>query len=81
MRENSREERGRAIASASDQVQRIDGQTYRVKSQNGNGAYSVVKEGSQWECSCPDHIYRDARIILSRLSRKSATLGELTNSG
>jgi putative transposase len=61
MSENPRETKGLAIASVNDQVQRIDPQTYRVKSQNGGGTYSVVKEGSQWECSCPDHIYRDAK--------------------
>ena len=61
MSENPRETKGFAIASANDQVRRIDGQTYRVKSQNGNGTYSVVKEGSRWECSCPDHVYRDAK--------------------
>jgi transposase-like protein len=61
MSENPRESKGFAIASTSDQIQRIDDDTYRVKSQNGNGAYSVLKDGSEWKCTCPDHVHRNVK--------------------
>jgi transposase-like protein len=57
----NREERGRIIAATSHQIERLDCFNYRVKSQSGHGLYSVVKRNGVWDCSCPDHIYRDAK--------------------
>ena len=45
--------------SRGGQITRIDPNTYRVKSQNNNGTYTVFKENSEWRCTCPDHKYRE----------------------
>jgi len=58
MSENPRELKGREIAENGDQIKRVNPLAYTVKSQNGNGVYSVVKDGSEWKCSCPDHVHR-----------------------
>ena len=39
----------------------MDGETYRVNSQSGHGVYRVLKKEAVWECSCPDHIYREVK--------------------
>ncbi len=56
--ESPRELRGLEILSKGEQIRRIDADTYRVKSQNGNGAYLVVRHGKEWTCECPDHANR-----------------------
>jgi transposase-like protein len=56
--ENPRELRGLEILSKGKQIIRIDAGHYRVRSQNGNGVYLVVKEGKEWTCECPDHANR-----------------------
>ena len=61
MSENPRELKGREVAENGNQVKRINPSTYRVKSQNGNGTYTVIKDGSDWKCNCPDHIYRNTK--------------------
>jgi len=58
MSENPREVKGFAIEALGNQIQRIDDRTYRVKSQNGNGSYLVLKGDSEWLCRCPDFQYR-----------------------
>jgi transposase-like protein len=58
----ARELRGKEIATASDQIERIDRLNYIVKSQSGRGFYTVHSETSDgWQCSCPDHVYRDVK--------------------
>ena len=54
-----REIKGLAILSMGSQIKRIDASTYRVKSQSGNGWYLVVRQGLEWKCQCPDHVYRN----------------------
>lgn len=54
----AREERGQAIANNEGQVKRIDDLLYIVKSQSGNGEYTVNKVNSEWLCDCPDNKYR-----------------------
>jgi len=54
----SREQRGLEIAQMGKQIRRIDGQTYYVRSQSGNGEYRVSKGQDGWNCECPDHKYR-----------------------
>ncbi len=54
----TRTERGQAIANASGQVTRIDELLYIVKSQSGNGEYTVNKINHEWYCDCPDNKYR-----------------------
>jgi transposase-like protein len=52
---NQRIRRGMAILAVANQIQKIDSQTYIVKSQAGNGTYTVTKNKNQWSCTCPDH--------------------------
>jgi transposase-like protein len=54
----TREERGQAIAQLKGQIQKIDATTYTVKSQSGNGTYTIHKYEEEWRCSCPDNTYR-----------------------
>jgi transposase-like protein len=56
--ESPRELRGLDILSRGDQIRRMDADTYRVDSQNGNGSYIVVRSGKEWTCECPDHEHR-----------------------
>lgn len=53
-----REERGQTIAQHNDQVSRIDEMLYTVKSQSGNGEYTINKINGEWFCTCPDNTYR-----------------------
>lgn len=53
--------RGQAIYQLGGQVKRLDPLKYEVNSQSGHGAYRVKKRSGVWECTCPDHIYRDAK--------------------
>jgi transposase-like protein len=77
--EESRRERGQAIAKGEGQVVRLDEFSYEVKSQSGNGDYAVLSTERGWICSCPDHIYRDAKckhiwaVELSLLLREAVT--------
>ena len=50
----SREERGRAIAEKSGQIQKVKDNQYKVRSQSGNGSYEIKITGHGAECSCPD---------------------------
>jgi hypothetical protein len=61
MGENPRELKGREIAENGNQIKRVNPLAYTVKSQNGNGAYSILKDGSEWKCSCPDHTHRNVK--------------------
>jgi putative transposase len=54
----TRQERGQTIAQQSGQVSRIDELLYTVKSQSGNGEYTVNKIDNEWVCDCPDNKYR-----------------------
>jgi transposase-like protein len=53
--------RGQEISKSEGQISRLDDHTYQVKSQAGNGLYTVVKGSRDWRCSCPDHIYREVK--------------------
>jgi transposase-like protein len=52
--------RGQALAKEG-QVTRLDDVTYQVGSQSGHGLYTVAKRDGVWDCSCPDHIYREIK--------------------
>jgi len=52
--------RGSEIVNKNGQVKQIEAQTYRVRSQSGNGFY-VVTNGEAWDCTCPDHTYRKVK--------------------
>jgi putative transposase len=53
-------QRGQDIANKSNQIRRIDPNTYVVKSQSSsnNEYYDVLSTELGWICSCPDHMYR-----------------------
>ncbi|MGD6809896.1 MAG: SWIM zinc finger family protein [Candidatus Bathyarchaeia archaeon] len=56
----TRQQRGEAIAHTNGQVKRFDELLYIVKSQTGNGEYTVNKINGEWFCDCPDNKYRHA---------------------
>ena len=53
-----RQQKGLQITQRRNQIRRIDGQTYYVRSQSGSGEYRVSKSPEGWTCECPDHKYR-----------------------
>jgi hypothetical protein len=53
--------RGQEIAKHEGQIARVDDERYQVGSQSGHGLYTVAKRDGAWDCSCPDHIYRDVK--------------------
>jgi putative transposase len=57
----TREERGEAIAKLNGQINRIDENTYTVKSQSGNGEYCISKVCGEWLCECPDNAFRHVK--------------------
>lgn len=50
--------KGFAIVAQNNQIKQMEVHTFKVRSQSGNGQY-VVTNGKAWDCSCPDHIYRE----------------------
>jgi transposase-like protein len=60
--EVQRRAKGQVISKLDDQIERLDGLTYKVRSQSGNGFY-IVKFSTlkDWSCSCPDHVYREIK--------------------
>lgn len=54
----TRQERGQTIADLQGQVNQIDELLYTVKSQSGNGEYTINKINGQWSCTCPDNTFR-----------------------
>jgi len=58
---NMREQRGMQIAQHENQIQRIDQNTYNVKSQTNHVEYRVAKLDGEWRCECPDHVYRHVK--------------------
>ncbi len=48
------------LLSREDKPERIDENTYRIISQNGNWYYTIRKDGRKWTCDCPDHNKRQA---------------------
>jgi putative transposase len=58
MTENGRMVRGFAIIAQPQQIEQKEAHMFKVKSQSGNGQY-VVTNGREWDCTCPDHAYRN----------------------
>ena len=50
--------RGCQIIAKGDMPRQLDENTFELPSQSGNGLYTVKREGTNWICSCPDHLYR-----------------------
>ncbi|MGO9643394.1 MAG: SWIM zinc finger family protein, partial [Candidatus Bathyarchaeia archaeon] len=58
----TREERGRMIAEAPNQITRIGERFYRVNSQSRDTAYDVTKKlKGGWLCTCPDFVHRNVK--------------------
>jgi transposase-like protein len=60
----TRQERGQAIATKHNQVQRLDDDNYKVASQNGHGMYDVSRTKAfaiGWICDCPDFTHRQVK--------------------
>jgi len=55
--EKLREERGLEIFNRNN-IRGVDGFSYRVLSQSGNGSYTVSNVDGEWVCECPDHKFR-----------------------
>jgi putative transposase len=58
MATDEREQRGKEIAQQPNQVQRVDDNTYTVRSQTNDHEYKVFRVNGEWFCECPDHLYR-----------------------
>jgi putative transposase len=57
----TREQRGQAIAQSQGQINRIDDCLYVVKSQSGNGEYTINRVNGELFCTCPDNTYRHVK--------------------
>ncbi len=54
----TRQVRAWEMLSNGNEIERINENTYRVKSQSGNGSYLVSRRGSDWSCECLDYANR-----------------------
>ena len=59
MESNPRQEKGKEIAQKQDQIKRVSDGYYLVNSQTKDKQYDVISTEKGWECSCPDHIFRN----------------------
>ncbi len=85
---NPREIRGRQIAETPDQITRLDGSRYAVRSQSRNKMHDVVSTERGWVCSCEDHRFRgtcckhihavEISIRIHREVRDDVVISELT---
>jgi transposase-like protein/DNA-directed RNA polymerase subunit M/transcription elongation factor TFIIS len=75
----TRQVRAWEMLSNGNEIKRINENAYRVKSQTGNGAYLVVREGLDWSCECPDFVNRQVAckhiycVFFSRNFREQVT--------
>lgn len=53
--ENPRIRRGMAILAIADQIEKMNNQTFKVKSQSNNGSYIVTNYNNTYRCTCPDY--------------------------
>lgn len=62
----TREERGKMIAEKGNQIQKVNDNQYKVRSQSGNGSYEIKIGKKGAECSCPDfqHYHKPCKHIL-----------------
>ena len=57
---DSRELRGKEIADKGN-VKKVKDNSFRVKSQSGNGSYEVKSTLNGMTCTCPDFVYRGGK--------------------
>ena len=55
---NPRELKGQSIAEKNNQIKRLDGNHYEVKSQSRGIIHNVISTEFGWNCSCEDHSFR-----------------------
>ncbi len=90
--EKLREERGLKIFNNNrNSIRNVDGISYRVLSQSGNGSYVVSEVDGEWVCECPDHKFRGLKckhawavefsIKLRQEVQKDAVIQEVAISG
>jgi transposase len=58
---DSREVRGKAIATQGDQIKKVNDHSFKVKSQSGNGFYEVKATELGMTCTCPDFVYHGGK--------------------
>jgi transposase-like protein len=79
---DQRPQRALAIYAKGNQIKRLDGSTYKVKSQSNGGFYLVVRNGEDWSCECPDHKFRQVTckhihsVLFSLTLRNSITTSQ-----
>ncbi len=56
-----RNEKAQKIVWTKGQIKRYNENHYVVQSQSGRGAYVVISTESGWNCTCPDHTYRQVK--------------------
>lgn len=86
---NPRQEKGKKIAGKQDQIKRITEGYYLVNSQSRNKQYDVIATENGWECSCPDHTFRqvcckhihsvEISLELREKVRQQVTINEINN--
>jgi transposase-like protein len=77
--ENLRQQRGSEIVSKKgNQVSRIDECLYTVKSQSGNGEYTVAQVDNELVCECPDFQFRHVKCKHIFAVELSKSLREVT---
>lgn len=86
---NLRQEKGKKIAGKQDQIKRIDKDYYLVKSQSQDKQYDVISTEQGWECSCPDHTFRqicckhihavEVSIQIRETVKQQITINEINN--
>jgi transposase len=57
---DSRDVRGKVIADNGN-VNKVNSNSFKVKSQSGNGTYEVKSTPSGMTCTCPDFVYRGGK--------------------
>jgi transposase len=58
---NPREKRGKAIVDKGDQIKKVADNSFKVKSQSGNGFYEVKSSKMGMTCTCPDFVYHGGK--------------------
>ena len=56
--ENKRMARGLDILKDESAINRVNQRKYLVKSQSGEGCYTVKRGHNTWFCDCPDYVHR-----------------------
>lgn len=57
----TRDDRGKGIASQSDQIKKVKDNQFKVKSQSGHGYYDVKRTTSGMTCTCKYFVTRGGK--------------------